>query len=486
MIEQYIDAISSTLAGVLGLCTRMAWPLAVLLGLIAVAGALVLAFRRDNPWMQRVDLPRCLTNAAACAAVGLLLVTGWTVLERLEPLARQDILWRESAEATANPVPDAPPVYQYGPAVAALSERTYTRTLTVPPQFVERVGTDGVGVLAPYLSDPSAENVLRLVDSFRRSGRDVIFTRQVTRLDEEPIPISSSQVRVRFQRLPGRAFDTEFEGRYAFQNSAAQPINARFLFSLPQAGTVRDLNVSVAGQAVPEPNQSGGYEWTGQLAPGERREALVRYRVLGARQWHYDIGSRRRRVEQFRLDAAGAGQARFMRGSLQPTSSSEAKGAGGALRWDLANVVTAQQVALSFPPDMARRESYLQALSTLPASYVLFLLAAAALGLAFRDLPGPGRLALALAIFGSGLGASWIVANYLGPVAGVILAPLAGAGLAAVAIGRRALLAAIPAALLPAAFLSPHHTGLLVLLLGIASAGALLAARTKWSRSRPA
>ena len=37
-----------------------------------------------------------------------------------------------------------------------------TRTLTLPPELLEGVGEEGVQVLAPYLQDPSAENVLRL------------------------------------------------------------------------------------------------------------------------------------------------------------------------------------------------------------------------------------------------------------------------------------------------------------------------------------
>jgi hypothetical protein len=334
--------------------------------------------------------------------VGLLLAAGWAILSTISPLAQQAIQWRESVEATTNPVPDAPAVTQLGPVVAALKEHTYTRTLTLPPEFLQRIGGEGVGVLAPYLSDPSADDVLRLVDTFRRSGRDAVFTRQVTRLDEDPIPFTTSQVRVSFRRLSGRAYDADFEGKYVFQNGTSAPIVARFQFTLPNDNTIRNLNVSVGDQVVLEPNKEGIYEWKSQLAPGERREAVIHYRVIGAKSWHYDLGSQRRRVQQFQLDTRIAGPVRFLRGSLQPT----ARGRDGTLRWELSNVVTAQQIALAFPPNSEGTESYLQALNALPASLVLFLIGVLAVDVKFRQHLHPGALAVACVLFTLGLGAS--------------------------------------------------------------------------------
>jgi hypothetical protein len=460
MITPYVQAAGGALGGVLNLLTRLALPLSLLLGLAVVAGVCALVFGRDHAALQRIDWPRVIGRSGGYAAVGLLAVVGWAALGAALPLAREAIVWRESAEATANPVPDASPVLQLGPAVGSIAERTYTRTLTLPPEFFQRVGTEGVGVLAPYLSDPSAENVLRLSDNFRRSGADVIFTREVTRLDEEPVPFEDSHVNVKFQRLAGRAYDAEFEGRYVFKNSADKPSTTRFLFSLPEAGTVRDLNVTIGAQAVPEPNESGAYEWKGELKPGEQREAVVRYRMIGANTWSYDLGSRRRRVRQFRLDVAPDGPVRFLRGSLQPTVNADK-----ALNWQMGSVVTAQQIALAFPPDIVGRESYLQALSSLPVTFVLFLVGLAAAGLALRQSPDPGRMAVALLLFLIGLGTITVLASYVGPVAAVLLGPVPAVALIGRYLGRGALLAAVPAALVPGTLLSAQHTGLLMLLL---------------------
>jgi hypothetical protein len=476
MIESYVSAVSQSLEGTLQQLMRLAWPLAVCLGLTLLAVALTLAFGRDTAWLRELNWRRYAANASGYTVMALFLVGGWAILRTIRPLAEEDLRWRESAEATANPVPDAPPITQVGPVVAALKEHTYTRTLTLPPMFLQRIGTDGVGTLAPYLSNPSTDDVLRLVDTFRRSGQDVVFTRQVTQLEEDPIPFTTSQVHVSFRRLTGRAYDADFEGHYVFQNQNSEPINARFLFTLPNDNTIRNLSVSVGGQAIAEQNQTGAYEWRSQLNPGERREAVIHYRAIGAQTWRYDLGSRRRRVEQFQLDTSAGGAARFLRGSLQPTG----RASNGAMRWDLSNVVTAQEIGLSFPPNTEGRDAYLQALSALPASLALFLVGMFVVGWRFRLNLAPGSLVLSVVTFTFCLGASAILANYVGPIIAVILAPLVGVALVVRMSGRYALLAAAPTALLPALFLSPEHSGLLLLVL----AGTTLVAAQQMIRSQ--
>ena len=464
MIEYYTQAVVQAFEGLLTILTRLAMPAAVLLGLAAVAVGLTIALQKDSTWLKQMDWRKVRTHLFGIVGILLVFVAGWKCLHTALALAQQDIQWREAAEATANPVPDAPAVAQFEPTVAVLTERTYERTLTLPPDFLQRIGNDSVGALAPYLTDPSASNVLRLADTFRKSGKDVVFTRQMTRLDEEPVPFSTSQIHVTFRRLSGRAYDADFEGRYLFQNFRPLDITARFLFPLPNDNTIRNLNVSVGGHVVTEPNASREYEWRSVMHPGEQWEAVVRYHVIGARTWQYGLGSRRGHVQSFRLSATTGGAVTFLRGSLQPTAVSR-----NTLRWDLTNVVTTQRIALAFPPDIERREAYLQALSALPTSLILFLLGALAVGWRFRSKLCPSRLAIALILFTLGLWAAPVVANYLGAMAGLLITPLAGAFGAAHILGRRILLAAIPAALLPMTFLSPTHSGLLVLLLVIAT-----------------
>lgn len=462
MISEYVQAVSQALNKVLEHLTRLALPAAIVLGLIAIAAGLMMVFGRDTLKLPAWDAKRWVRNALGSSGVMLLFVAAWAALGITETMASQNISEHESAEATANPMPDAPPVYQSSPVVAALTERTYARTLTLPPDFLQRIGTQGVGALSPYLSDPTAENVLKLVDTFRRNGQDVLFTRQVTRLDEEPIPFTSSQVNVRFKRLAKNAYDLEFEAHYTFQNTKSTPINVRFLFGLPNGNTIRDLMISVGGQLIPDPNAGGSYEWKSILAPNETRDAVIRYRVEGSGAWQYDLGSARRRVQQFELNATGSGLVRFRRGSLQPTSRERE-----VLRWKLSNVVTAQQIALAFPPDTEGQEAYLQALSALPAALFAFLLGVVIVTVRFHRSLNPALIAAGMALFGLGLGAAPVVANYLGFIAGILIAPLFGAFLSARILGRRSLRASVPAAFLPATFLSPTHSGLLILVLSL-------------------
>jgi len=469
MIAQYILAVSRALTAVLDLVIKLAMPLSICAAALLLAGALVLAFQRDNQGLQKLEWRRKAGSALGYFAVALLVVASCAALRITRPLARMDMNWRESAEATANPVPDASPVSQSGPALASLSERTYTRTLTLPPEFLRRIGAEGLSVLAPYLSDPESDDVLRQVDRVRRKGRDAIFTRQVTRLDEEPIPFTNSQVWVKFRRLAGRAYDSVFEAHYEFRNTGTEPISARFQFTMPEAGTVRDIAVAVGKDAIREPNEEGAYQWLGRMKPGESRLAVVRYRVIGSRSWQYDLGSRRRRVQQFSLEADTDGPVRFLRGSLQPTD-----GATKTLRWELASVVTAQQIALAFPPDTIANQSYLQALSAFPASFLLFGIGVLALGFWRREVPDAARLAGVLVLFAFGLGTATVIANYLPHLAGILIGPLAGAFLTARVLGRRSLAVSLPAALLPATFLSPQNSGIWVLILTIAMFLALL------------
>jgi hypothetical protein len=502
LIERYVEVVRDALGHWFEVGARLALPLSLLLGLGMLAG--VVAWVSGRRGGEEVGAWRPLAGAAAgWGGVALVLAVALPGLRASRFIEQNEARRRERAEATSNPVPDAPPVSQSGPAVAALRERTYSSSLSLPPSFLSRVSSEGLSVLEPYMAAPTPSNVLRLRDSFKRRGRAAVFSRQTTVLEEEPIPLTDSRIKVSFTRLAGRAYDALFEGRYLFQNISKEPTSAHFLFSLPQAGTVRDLRVRVgkqnanaasspsderteamtaraeaaaAGAEKVDASDPSTYKWKGVLAPGEAREAVVSYRVTGARTWSYGLGSERRRVGHFQLDAENTGGVRFARGSLQPTVAR-----GESLSWQESDVITAQQLSLVFPSDKEGEQLYLQALTALPAALALFLVGVLALA-AGAGAPAPSpRLAAALGVFALGLGASTVAATYVSPLAALLAAPIAGAALAAAVLGRRFGAVAVPAALLPAAFLSAHHTGLLVLALCAAAFGAGALA----SRRRP-
>jgi hypothetical protein len=476
MIQHYIETIRRVLAG---FYEQMAWPLVGGIGLFLLIAALSFSWLKQNGRDEGEIIRlwrRYGAEAFGYVLVALVFAIGWSGLQTVRVLALQDIHWRETAEVTKNPVPDATPVSQYGPAVARLSEKPYTRSLTLPPDFLNRLSSEGVEVLAPYLTDPTAGSLVRLRDTFKRNRRRIEFTRQATLLDEVPIPFTESKIDVRFKRLPDRAYEAAFEGHYLFENKHDSASTIHFLFTLPEAGAIRDLSIMVGKVALTEPTTKGTknadtYEWKGEMQPGEKREAVVSYRVNGSRAWSYDLGSPRRRVQQFHLDAdTGGGGVGFLRGSLLPTTDS-----GNSIGWDMSNVVTAQQIAVSFAPDSKRNQLYLQALSVMPVSLLLFLIGALVCGYWFGPPPTAERLLGGVLLFAFGLGSATVLTIYCGAPVAFICGPVIGAGLASATLGRHSLLAALPVALLPFAFLSEHNSGLIVFILTLLTLAAIFA-----------
>ncbi|HXH60384.1 MAG TPA: hypothetical protein VNI20_03405, partial [Fimbriimonadaceae bacterium] len=364
---------------------------------------------------------------------------------------------------------EAPPVRQYGPATAMLVPKTYSRTLTLPPDFADRLGTEGLEVLAPYLSDPSASNVKSLVDTFKRSGRDVVFTRELTRIDEQPLPFERAEVNVDFKRLEGSAYDMTFVGKYTFKNPGAETASARFDFPLPSAGTIREISATIDGQPIPEPETQGRYMWEGDLGGGESKTATVQYRVVGSRNWSYDFGSSRRRADELSLTVNAGGPARFLRGSLEPTSQD-----GETVKWDLSHVISNQQIALIFPPDTLVRESFLRSLVSLR-----YVLAALVIGLSLLVLVGekkfdPVRAGVATVLLTFGFGAATVAAQYVAPLIALTVLPVLAALAAVRVMGTNRWLFAVALGLVPAAFLSEGNTGawmFLIVLVALVSSG---------------
>ena len=474
MLVHYVEAMQVALTTLWGWAiSSIGVAVLTFLGGVALVGA-AMVLRRDEAW-GRVELwQRGARWSLGWIGVLVVMTLGWFGLGAVYKVSQIDERWREGAVAVTDPLPSGAPISQVGPALAALGERTYTRTLRLPPKFLDQLGEDGLGVLAPYISDPTADNVLRLRDKFRRSGREVVFTREATVSVEEPLSFSDAAVRVAFTPQGGRVYDSAFEARYSWSNPADEARTIRFTFPLPEVGTMRDLRVIVDGQAVAQAENSQSYEWQDVMKPGQKHIATVTYRAVGARAWNYNLGSQRRRVQQFGLVTTGLPDPRFARGGLLPTTRR-----GDAVDWKLDNVVTAQQIALVWPEDFSVR-LYLQAVSALPLALLLFVPLVLALGLYGRRVPHPLQLLVALCIFIVALGAATVTAIYAGMLIGLVAAPLLGALAATAILGWRFGTVLVPLALFPATFLSEQHSGLmLVVLFVIALAGAAWSARPK-------
>lgn len=467
MLDSYLSPALRALEGALDLLVRLSIPIAIAIGLVALSIAIYAFNRKDSTGEFGGQAKVVAVKGIAWVCVCLLAIAIKGALGGAYPTVQTDLQWRENAEATQNPVPDAPPVYQPAPSFSTLAEETYTRTLKLPPDFLDKLGTEGIGVLSPYLTDPTAENVLKLADTFRRSGQDVVFTRELTKLAETPVPFESVQIDVDLKSLPRRAFSSQFTANYTLLNDKPEPVQARFIYPLPDAGTIKNLAVSVGGENISQPTEHGWYEWNGTIGPNERKTASVSYAVHGAKSWSCEVGSSRRRVKEFSLSLHTDEPAAYRRGSLERTSETS-----GKAQWNLKDVITSQEVAIVIPSDTTASNGMLQAFQAMPISFLIFAMGLAAAMLWRGPKLNPGKFSLALGVFAAGMFSAVILQHYIGPIAALVICPVLGSLACFKLAGRTGLIVGLASALMPAAFLSAKHSGLIILVfIVIACAG---------------
>ncbi|HJP83190.1 MAG TPA: hypothetical protein VJ835_06750 [Fimbriimonadaceae bacterium] len=475
MSGAYVHAIQNSLSGFLNLLIRLSLPLAILFGLGIVALSVTYYIRRDSAEDGIQVLRAGFAKLAGLAFVGLAFVVCWSALSQTRKVTVDALNWKDASEEVANPTEDAPSIDQYGPVAAILEEKTFTRTIALPLEIGQRIEAEGVQVLSQYLPDTSATNVIDQADKLEKKGNGYFLTRQVKRMDETTVPFQNTTVKVAFANKGNRAYQSQFEGRFTFKNPRSEPANLRFTFPVPSSGTMSDLKLTVGDTVVSQPDDQGSFQWSGTVGPGESKTATVTYAAVGSRTWRYNVGSQRRAVEQFKLDAQAPMPLKFLRGSLQPSNS------GSNPSWQLSNVVTSQAVAISFPSDKVGRETFVQTMAMLPAALALFLVGCWLISWRTGAWPETTVFAVGIFLFAFGLGGSSIFAQYLGSVAGVGLSLAIGCGAVALAMGKKYLLAALPAALFAAAFLSPEHTGLIVAIVVAAWLATLVGLKSKFN-----
>ena len=469
MVQDVLLAAYRWLLGSAELALRL-FPI-FLLAAIALFGVYVLLRKVDPARADRLTegflASRPGLTGPILAMVAALVLGGALVQTRKMVVARRQTL--EMATASRREEPSLSGVTQYAPAVAVLEEKTYRRTLTLPPDFLTRIGAEGVQVLAPYLSDPSAEEVLRLKDEFKRSGNDVLFTREVVRRDESTVAADAAEVSLAFAgkgaRGGKRHYEARFDGTYRFRNPRSAEANMRFNFPLPQGGgTLQEFAIEAAGQRITDPDEKGLYAWTGSVPAGGEVTARVRYRVTGSGAYEYALGSERRRIGDFHLTASSDQTPQFGRSGIFPTTL-----AGNRAEWRLRDVLTAQSIALVFPRADIHAESFEKTLWWLPAVLGLFGLGAV--------LRAPGASARATLAFGLGLLGIPVLSAYFGPVAATIAGAALAAVLGSLALPRSKGLAGV-IALLACVFLTLEHGTVLAWLLGLVLMG-LWAAKSR-------
>lgn len=480
MVQAALALLSQALAALLALALPLLGVLAALfLGLLLLGLLDRARFQGVLSWLaaRRDSLGRW-------ALALLALEVGVLALEVVRRSVDLRLSAQVGARATNVSDPNTSPTVQQAPTATYLSERSYTRTLTLPPLLL-RVGVEGVQVLAPYLQDPSAENIVRLTDRFTRSGQDVVFSREATLRTQEYITLDSSRVTASLNFVGtsggGRQsyYNAGFDGQYRFRNPLGVPATLRFAFPLPVgSGTLSGFSMTVNGQSFQAADLSGGSVWEGTVDASAAVDVRVVYRHQGSRGWSYDLSQRREPVRSFDLTIRADQPAKFQRYSLYPTSVQSAPFSGAqTLRWQLQNAITAQDVAVVFGQGSLR-----ETLAKLHRFAPLGLLLGAGLltWAASRRLGLPA-LRLGAALLGLSLGTvlGGVLTGYLPPFPAELLGAALGLGLALLSLGRGYLPPLLLSALAPLSFLAVGHAGLLLGLLALAALLALL--RPSWA-----
>jgi hypothetical protein len=472
MVQATLRWISSALTSSLDWLTPLAFAGLWVLAALIVAGLVLYAL--DHLGSGRDGFKRALDWLLARASrvwVWLPVALVFAVSVFATTVAREGVLERfrvqRDAQFSALEDPAGGQTMQYSPNVSFEREVTYSRLVTIPGFLGQKLSTlEAAQLIAPYLVDPASENIKRLADSFKRSGKDLVFTREATVRRNDPVALELADVNVDFSfgdTGAGRSYYSAlFSGKYKFKNPNPKPTTLRFSFPLPeQSGTLSDFEFKFAGEVVPQPDLSSGYTVEREVAANAEIEVSIKYKNQGAGTWTYDFGLRREPIKNFKLTVNTLRAIKFLRGSLYPNERGLS-----SLTWNLKNVVTSQGVVLSFP-ERSLRETLTKVFSFAPLALLLVSTWTFAWAWRRQLRLEPVQVALVLLAFTVGIGAMEVLLGYVNPVIASWFGALLSLGLSSLALGRRFLLPLAGSVLAPLAFLSVGNAGLLLGILAV-------------------
>ncbi len=442
-------------------------PIAVLAGIVALGLVALGVWDRERLRVRIAAVPALARQIGLWLVAALTVAAGVYVLQVVKLATDVRFVATENAQSARGADSDATSMTQATPKASYFAQKTYRRILTLPPEILGRISEEGVGALAPYLTDPSAQSVTRLADSFRRSGRQVVFQREVTLETEQPIKLDSSTVDATVDLVDptygGRRtfFRASFVGRYVFHNPLGTPAHVRFTFPLPVgSGTLSDVRFIVDGTPIAVTDLTNGYVWDGTLAQNAASTVEVTYKNQGARGWAYRLSGRREPLAKLDLTVHTNRAPKFARYSIFPTANSRGLG-GNTLEWHLENVVTAQDIGLVFGR-LDVREMLAKMFTYAPVALFAALLFVAVFALRRGLRIGPLQAAVAVAGFSLGLALAGIFTWYVPLFVGIVLGCAVAVVLAIRALGRPFVLPVALATFTMVAFLFVTNTSLLL------------------------
>ncbi|MEF2279737.1 hypothetical protein V3W47_15685 [Deinococcus sp. YIM 134068] len=381
---------------------------------------------------------------------------------------------QQSARSTNVADPQGGPTVQTSPRVSLLESRTYTRTLTLPADVYTRLQLDGGWeTLLPYFGSASGPSVEELREGFTRRGDTLVFTRDVTLRTELPLGLDTTRARADLRFVDpaggrGTSYNAAFTADYTFTNPREEAVTARFVFPLPQgSGTLSGFRLTVDGRVERASDLTGGSVWEGLVGAGQTVRVNVMYRHQGSRGWAYRLADRREPLRNLDLSLTADRPARFERYSLFPTEvGRDALGRPRTLRWQLQDVITAQNVAVVFSQGSVR-EMLAKVGLVSPLALVLAPLLVVVWAWRRRRVVLPLPLVGAVVGLAVGFALGGVLTAYLPPLVALPLGSAVGVAFGVVTLGRGFVGPLLVAALVPLVFLAVGHAGLLLTLLAV-------------------
>jgi hypothetical protein len=195
------------------------------------------------------------------------------------------------------------------------------------------------------------------------TGRDALGqptqTEVVKDVDVEiDVPLAASEASVKLSldhRRKGllwfATYGVDFRAHYTFDNSTGVARRIDFRFPLVGDSAVYDgFEVrGAAGVAVPAEVTKGVAQWTGNLAPGERRIFEVAYRSRGTSRWDYELANGAGQVRDFKLAMETDFDAvNFPAGTISPSRHGRVPG-GWRGEWAFKSLVASQTIGVELP-----------------------------------------------------------------------------------------------------------------------------------------
>ncbi|CAM3290725.1 Permease [Deinococcus saxicola] len=490
MVQSAVQSLRSALEGLLGLALPAAIVLAALLLALLLIGLL------DRARFQ-AGLNGLAAHGAALgrwALAGLALGAGLLALDVARRAVDIRLGTQQNARYANAADPDGGQTVQSAPRVTLLQDTTYTRSLSLPPEVFARISVQGgLEPLLPYFGSPDSAGIRDFRENFVRRGNTLVYTREVTLQTEQPVNVDTTRITTDLKFVDpaggrGTYYNAVFNADYTFANPLKTVATLRFDFPLPSgSGTLSNFRLTVGGQEFRAGDLTDGSQWEGEVAAGATVKVNVTYRNQGARSWSYALGSRREAIRAFDLSVNADRPAKFGRYTLFPTFQARTPlGEVRSLRWQLQDVISAQDVSVIFAGGN-RRETLGKVGHAAPVAVLLAALLALAWATTRRLRLPPLPLAAALLGLSLGLVLGGVLTAYLPIWLAEILGVMAGVALGILALGRPFALPLILAGVVPLAFLSGGHAGLLLTLLAALILTLLLRpGLERWGRKRAA